>query len=78
MQLSRNDKMDGARTGTSSVAEGLLKALKRRGIDHVLAMVGVGLFAVLTGGRAVWLVPASLLLFPAPKRGQPNHPWLYA
>jgi hypothetical protein len=27
---------------------------------------------------SVWLVPASLLLFPAPKRGQPNHPWLYA
>ena len=31
------------------------------GVDHVLAMVAVGLFAALLGGRALWLVPASFL-----------------
>ena len=29
------------------------------GLDHTLAMVGVGLFASLLGGRALWAVPAS-------------------
>ncbi|KAB7742076.1 urease accessory protein [Parvibaculum sedimenti] len=29
------------------------------GIDHVLAMVAVGLFAAHLGGRALWLVPLS-------------------
>ena len=31
------------------------------GIDHVLAMVAVGLFAALPGGRALWLLPISFL-----------------
>ena len=31
------------------------------GIDHVLAMVAVGLYAALLGGRALWLVPASFV-----------------
>jgi urease accessory protein len=31
------------------------------GIDHVLAMVAVGLFAAQLGGRALWLVPASFV-----------------
>lgn len=31
------------------------------GLDHVLAMVMVGLFAAQLGGRARWLVPASFL-----------------
>ena len=31
------------------------------GLDHVLAMVAVGLFAVQLGGRALWLVPASFV-----------------
>jgi urease accessory protein len=31
------------------------------GIDHVLAMVAVGVFAALLGGRAFWLVPASFI-----------------
>ena len=31
------------------------------GIDHVLAMVTVGLFAAHLGGRALWLVPASFV-----------------
>ena len=32
------------------------------GLDHVLAMVMVGLLAFRLGGRAVWLVPASFIL----------------
>ena len=31
------------------------------GIDHILAMVSVGLLAVNLGGRAVWSVPASFV-----------------
>jgi urease accessory protein len=31
------------------------------GVDHVLAMIAVGLWAALIGGRAIWLVPASFL-----------------
>ena len=31
------------------------------GIDHVLAMVAVGLFAAQLGGRALWLVPLSFV-----------------
>src|SRR5580704_16564550 len=31
------------------------------GLDHILAMVAVGLFAVQLGGRALWLVPASFV-----------------
>ena len=27
------------------------------GIDHILAMVAVGVFAFVLGGRALWLVP---------------------
>jgi urease accessory protein len=32
------------------------------GVDHVLAMVTVGLFAWQLGGRALWLVPAAFVL----------------
>ena len=31
------------------------------GLDHVLAMVAVGLYAALPGGRALWLVPATFV-----------------
>ena len=31
------------------------------GADHVLAMVGVGLFAAQLGGRALWLVPIAFV-----------------
>jgi urease accessory protein len=31
------------------------------GLDHVLAMVAVGIFATQLGGRALWLLPASFL-----------------
>jgi urease accessory protein len=35
------------------------------GIDHVLTMVTVGLFAAHLGGRALWLVPASFVAMMA-------------
>jgi urease accessory protein len=41
------------------VANGFLHPLA--GIDHVLAMVAVGLLAAQLGGRALWLVPASFV-----------------
>ena len=31
------------------------------GIDHMLAMVAVGLFAAQLGGRALWLVPTTFV-----------------
>jgi urease accessory protein len=31
------------------------------GIDHILAMVAVGVFAFVLGGRALWLVPLSFV-----------------
>jgi len=31
------------------------------GLDHMLAMVAVGLFATVLGGRALWAVPASFV-----------------
>ena len=46
------------------------------GIDHVLAMVAVGLWAAMQGGRAVWQVPAAFVLtmavgFAAATSGMP-------
>ena len=35
------------------------------GIDHILAMVAVGVFAFVLGGRALWLVPLSFVLMMA-------------
>jgi urease accessory protein len=35
------------------------------GLDHVLAMVAVGLWASQLGGRALWLVPASFVALMA-------------
>ncbi|PNG27779.1 HupE/UreJ family protein [Methylocella silvestris] len=32
------------------------------GLDHVLAMVAVGMFAAYLGGRALWLTPAAFVL----------------
>src|SRR5215470_12208047 len=31
------------------------------GIDHMLVMIAVGLWAVLIGGRAIWLFPVTFL-----------------
>jgi urease accessory protein len=32
------------------------------GIDHLLAMVAVGILAAKAGGRALWLVPSAFLI----------------
>jgi urease accessory protein len=44
---------------TTGLAHGFVHPIG--GMDHVLAMVAVGLIAALTGGRALWLVPASFV-----------------
>ena len=44
---------------TNGFAHGFLHPIG--GIDHVLVMVAVGLFAVHLGGRALWLVPLSFV-----------------
>ncbi|MBN9334195.1 HupE/UreJ family protein [Devosia sp.] len=31
------------------------------GLDHILAMIAVGLWAAMQGGRAIWLVPAAFV-----------------
>lgn len=51
-----------AHTGVGH-ADGLLHGFIHPigGIDHVLAMVAVGVFAVVLGGRAVFLVPLSFI-----------------
>ena len=43
----------------SSFAHGFVHPIG--GLDHVLAMVAVGLYAALLGGRALWLVPATFV-----------------
>jgi urease accessory protein len=35
------------------------------GLDHLLVMVAVGLYAAHLGGRALWLVPATFIAFMA-------------
>jgi urease accessory protein len=44
---------------THDLASGFMHPIG--GLDHVLAMVAVGLFAAQLGGRALWLVPASFI-----------------
>ncbi|MEK9662720.1 MAG: HupE/UreJ family protein [Alphaproteobacteria bacterium] len=44
---------------TSGLAAGLLHPLF--GLDHLLAMVAIGLLAVQRGGRALWAVPACFV-----------------
>jgi len=44
---------------TSGFAAGALHPLT--GVDHILAMVAVGLWAGLRGGRALWLWPAAFV-----------------
>jgi urease accessory protein len=46
--------------GTPDLVHGFMHPLG--GIDHVLAMVAVGLFAARLGGRALWLVPSSFVV----------------
>lgn len=35
------------------------------GLDHILAMVAVGVWAAMLGGRAVWMVPATFIILMA-------------
>jgi urease accessory protein len=44
---------------TNGLAHGFFHPV--RGVDHVLVMVAVGLFAAHLGGRALWLVPLSFV-----------------
>ncbi len=46
--------------GTPGFIHGFIHPLG--GLDHILAMVAVGLFAARLGGRALWLVPASFVV----------------
>ena len=46
--------------GETSFMSGFLHPLM--GIDHILAMVSVGLLAAHLGGRSLWSVPASFIL----------------
>ena len=55
-----------AHTGVSvahDLTHGFLHPLT--GLDHVIAMIAVGIIAAQAGGRAVWLVPASFLAMMA-------------
>ncbi len=45
--------------GAAGFSHGFLHPLG--GLDHVLAMVAVGLFAAHLGGRALWAVPATFI-----------------
>ena len=49
--------------GTDGIMHGLMHPVT--GIDHVLAMVSVGVLAAFLGGRALWLVPASFVALAA-------------
>jgi len=48
---------------TSGFIHGFMHPLG--GLDHVLAMVAVGVFAYVLGGRALWLVPLSFVAMMA-------------
>lgn len=49
----------GAHTHDAGLIAGMLHPLS--GLDHLLAMVAVGLWAAREGGRAPWLLPASFV-----------------
>jgi urease accessory protein len=48
---------------THGVLHGFMHPIS--GLDHVLAMVAVGVLAALLGGRAIWLVPTSFVAMAA-------------
>jgi urease accessory protein len=48
---------------TNGFAHGVMHPLG--GVDHVLVMVAVGLFAARLGGRALWAVPAAFVAMMA-------------
>jgi len=45
--------------GTNGIMDGMLHPLM--GIDHMAAMIAVGLWAVQQGGKATWIVPLSFV-----------------
>jgi urease accessory protein len=47
--------------GESGFVAGLVHPLT--GLDHLLAMVAVGILGVRCGGRALWLVPLTFMFF---------------
>ena len=49
--------------GTAGFAHGFMHPIS--GLDHLLAMVAVGLFAAQLGGRALWAVPTTFVLVMA-------------
>jgi urease accessory protein len=49
----------GGHDAASGLLQGFIHPLG--GLDHVLAMVAVGVFAFVLGGRALWLVPLSFV-----------------
>jgi urease accessory protein len=55
-----------AHTGVGSTS-GLIHGLSHpiSGIDHILAMVAVGIFAANLGGRAIWAVPLTFITLMA-------------
>ena len=53
--------------GEAGLAAGFAHPLL--GLDHVLAMIAVGLWASQLGGRALWLVPASFVALMAAGAG---------
>lgn len=48
---------------THGLVHGLMHPVT--GLDHVLAMVAVGVLAAIVGGRALWLIPASFVAMAA-------------
>ncbi|MGR9000199.1 MAG: HupE/UreJ family protein [Gammaproteobacteria bacterium] len=59
-----------AHTGAGTVhgfADGLLHPLM--GVDHLLVMLAIGLWAALRGGKSLWLLPVSFLLMMAAGAG---------
>jgi urease accessory protein len=49
--------------GASGLAHGFMHPASS--LDHVLAMVAVGFFAFVLGGRALWLIPAAFVAMMA-------------
>ena len=47
----------------TSIVQGFVHPIG--GIDHALAMIGLGIIAGLIGGRALWMVPAAFVAFMA-------------
>ncbi|WP_411725757.1 HupE/UreJ family protein [Methyloglobulus sp.] len=59
-----------AHTGSEAVhgfVDGFLHPLM--GVDHLLVMLAIGLWAAMRGGRALWLLPMSFLLMMAAGAG---------